>query len=53
MLVRIDKKGIYTHRNLLADLSEITSVIKTEARLMKALLKLAIARQALGLGLSF
>jgi hypothetical protein len=60
MLVRTRKnkhhqnqKGAYTHRNLLKDLSEIKSVLEIETKLKKALLKLAVARQAVGLQLSF
>jgi hypothetical protein len=53
MLISTRKKGIYTHHSLLRDLSEIKSVLEVEAQLMKALIKMAIARQAVGLGLSF
>ncbi len=48
-----DQKGTYTHRNLLRDLSEITSVLAIETKLKKALIKMAAARQAVGLQLSF
>ncbi len=50
---RQSQKGTYTHRNLLKDLSEIKSVLEIETKLKKALLKLAVARQAVGLQLSF
>ncbi len=60
MLVRAKKnknrqgqKETYTHRNLLRDLSEITSVLAIETKLKKALIKMAVARQAVGLQLSF
>jgi len=44
---------IYTHRNFLKDLSEITSVLSVEAKLIQALIKMAVARQAMGLRLSY
>jgi hypothetical protein len=49
----IKYKKIYTHQKLLKDLSEIKAVLDVEAQLIKALVKMALARQALGLQLSF
>lgn len=44
---------MYTHRNLLKDLSEIKAVLKVESELMKALIKMAIARRSMGVPLAF
>ena len=47
------QKKIYTQHKLLKELSEIKAVLDVEAQLVKALVKMAIARQAMGLQLSF
>ncbi len=52
MLIKSDK-GVYTHLKLLKDLSEIKAVLDVEAQLIRALVKMAIARQAIGFRLSF
>ena len=44
--MKIKNKGA-THRTLLRDLAEITEVLGVEARLMRALLAMAIMRRAL------
>jgi hypothetical protein len=35
----------YTHKRLLQDLQEIKAVLEVEAQLMKALIKMSMARQ--------
>jgi hypothetical protein len=53
MLVKTHKKGTYTHRALLRDLSEIKEVLKVESQLIKELVKIAIARQTAGFEFGF
>lgn len=53
MLVRNGKKGMYTHQDLLKDLSEIKEVLKVESQLIKELVKMAIARQTAGFEFRF
>jgi hypothetical protein len=43
----------YTRQKLLKDLREIKAVLDVEAQLTKALLRIASARQAVGLQLSY
>jgi hypothetical protein len=43
----------YTHKKLLKDLAEIKAVLDVESELIKALVKMAIARQAGGFELLF
>lgn len=49
MLIRTPKEK-NTRRGLLKDLAEITSVLEVEAQLVKALIRMAIARESAGLG---
>jgi regulator of RNase E activity RraB len=45
----VTKTGtIYTHRNLLRDLSEIKAVLDVESQLIEELVKIAIERQDIG-----
>jgi len=46
--MRVTQKRSYTHRSLLKDLSEIKAVLEVEAQLIKELVRMAIARQAVG-----
>jgi len=50
MLIKVTntKKGVYTHRRLLKDLSEIKAVLDVEFQLMKELVRIAVARQTTG-----
>jgi hypothetical protein len=43
----------YTHQNLLKDLSEIKAVLDVESQLIKALVKMAVDRQAAGFEMLF
>ena len=53
MLIKAHKKGMYTHRSLLKDLSEIKAVLEVETQLIKALVKMAIAKQTAGFEFRF
>ncbi len=53
MLVKATRKGAYTHRSLLKDLSEIKEVLKVETQLIKELIRMAIARQTAGFEFGF
>lgn len=53
MLIKTSQKKTYTHGHLLKDLSEITSVLAVETQLVQALIKMAVARRAVGIQLSF
>ncbi len=46
------RNGTLTRRRLLKDLSEIKAVLDVESQLMKALIRMAIARQTIGIPLS-
>jgi len=50
MLIRTQKKGTYTHRSLLKDLSEIKAVLEVETQLIKELVRMALARQTADFG---
>lgn len=47
------RKRTNTHQHLLKELSEIKAVLDVESQLMRALMRMAIARRAVGLQLSF
>lgn len=52
MLVKGKRKGIYTHRSLLKDLSEIKAVLEVESQLIKELIRMAMARRTNGFGMA-
>lgn len=49
----ITTKNRATHQALLKELSEIKKVLDVEAKLIKALVKMAVARQTMGVKLAF
>jgi hypothetical protein len=53
MLAKATKKGKYSHRSLLRDLSEIKAVLEVETQLVKELVRIAIARQTASFELRF